>query len=125
MYKVILSVGTPVCPYTGLERVFALTGLRYRNYVNVLGIYELPNTSSNPSTTFSVYRVDLESRTNSLIPPEKLLGFAHTHPNNRHERKPSWEDIEGIRDSHIGLVMSGKSLVFYNSKGIEPHYLLE
>ena len=123
MYKVILSADKPVCPYLGLERVFAIIGLRYRNYINILGFHELPNTSSNPSIKFSVFRVDLLPVENSLIPPEKLLGFAHTHPNNEHE--PSWEDIEGMREGYIGLVMSGKSLVWFNDKGVVPYYLLE
>ena len=123
MYRVILSADKPVCPYLGLERVFAIIGLRYRNYINILDFYELPNTSETPTTKFSVYRVDLLPIENSLVPPEKFLGFAHTHPNGEHE--PSWEDIEGIREGDVGLVMSGKRLVFYNNKGISTHYFLE
>lgn len=114
--KVIYRTPLPVLPYDGVERVYALCGLRYGHYVVITEVCELPNRSPFPEETFTVYTSDANVIRHSLTPPEIVLGYAHTHPLPHFN--PSDEDIEGIDATMLGLVACGDNHQWYNHKGL-------
>ena len=124
VHKVIWGVLPVHIPYEGLERVFAICGYKYSSYYVITKMIELPNNSPFPDITFSVLTKDLDAKKDSLLPPECVLGFCHTHPDN--EPEPSLSDIDGIAHGMLGLVVSNSSTHnWYTSKGtINPLILL-
>ncbi len=114
--KVLLPTPLGIVPYDGLERVYVLTGLTYRQYVVVQRVVEVPNVSLSPEKTFAVLKSDTRKVRESLTPPESVLGYAHTHPYPYYA--PSFDDIEGISAGMIGLVVCNDSYEFYNNDGL-------
>jgi hypothetical protein len=105
--KVVWAITMPTIPYEGLERVYVLTGLRYRNTRIITGMHEVPNVSPFPVDTFTVLQRDVKVITVSLPPENVVLGYAHTHPDNF--PMPSINDICGIAHGMLGLVISNET----------------
>jgi proteasome lid subunit RPN8/RPN11 len=102
--KVVWAVPMLSVPYEGLERVYVLTGLSFGHTRIITGYIEVPNVSPFPVDTFTVLQKDVREVTDSLTPPNVVLGYAHTHPDNF--PNPSINDIQGIARGMLGLVIS-------------------
>jgi proteasome lid subunit RPN8/RPN11 len=111
----VLCEAFPVYDWNGFERVYAIVGVRFRNYVIIDRFVELPNDSDIPAKTFSVSARDLKPVATSMTSEESVLGFAHSHPPL--QSIPSDEDIEGISDDLLGLVLCGDSHAWYDARG--------
>ena len=105
----------PAYNWNGFERVYAIVGLQYKEYVVVDRFCEVPNSSDVPSDTFTVTAKDLIVIATGLSSAESIIGFAHTHPPA--QCLPSDDDIAGITDNLFGLVLCENKRVWYNQNG--------
>lgn len=118
--RVVWAIPVPSLHYEGKERVYVLSGLRYRQSRIIMGVHEVPNHSPFPEDTFSVLQKDVNMVFDSLPSPQVVLGYAHTHPAGFPE--PSINDIYGIARGMIGLVVSENDTHRWYVRGrtIEP-----
>ena len=113
----------PAYNWNGFERVYAIVGLLYKNYLVIDRFCEIPNSSDTPKDTFTVVVKDLFIIATSLSYAESIVGFAHTHPPSM--PIPSDEDILGIGNKLFGLVLSENQRVWYTKSGeIVVNYLM-
>lgn len=105
----------PVYNWNGFERVYAIVGLVHNDYLVIDRFCEIPNHSDTPEETFAVIAKDLMIIATALLPPESIVGFAHTHPPTHYI--PSDEDIAGIGKGLFGLVICENKRVWYSESG--------
>ena len=105
----------PVYNWNGFERVYAIVGLVHNDYLVIDRFCEIPNGSDTPKETFTVIAKDLMIIATALLPPESIVGFAHTHPPTQHI--PSDEDITGIGKDLFGIVICENKRVWYSENG--------
>jgi len=118
----VICAGFPAYDWNGFERVYAIVGLKYRDYVVIDRFCEIPNSSDTPKDTFTVVVKDLFVIASSLSSPESIVGFAHTHPPSKY--LPSDEDIAGIGENLFGIVFCEDKRVWYDKSGeIVVNYL--
>lgn len=111
----IVNLYTPVPDYVweGRERVFAIVGSLYRNFVFVERFYEVENSSATPDETFEVLKGSILAA--GIPSSATIIGFAHTHPPA--EYHPSDADIAGLRKGFVGVVICEGITVWYDNKG--------
>lgn len=84
---------------------------------------EVQNIASNPVDDFAISSRDVEIVSNDLLDsPEKIVGFAHTHPDELPE--PSGNDIAGLKKGYLGVVLCGGNLYWYSHiRAVDVQYL--
>ena len=113
VFLVNLYTDFPHCVWLGRERVFAVVGSQYRNFLFVERFVEVENSSVTPSETFEVLKGSLLS---ADIPRNAtIIGFAHTHPPMHYH--PSEEDVAGLREGFVGAVICDGCVVWYDNSG--------
>lgn len=118
-FRVVWAIPVLDVPYEGKERVYVLCGLKYRNTRIITDTWEVPNVSPFPEDTFTVLQKDVREVVDSLSPPKVVLGYAHTHPSGFPE--PSINDIRGITQGMIGLVITDNTRQWYvRGRTIQP-----
>ena len=115
MFKFLIIPFFPTVNWTGKERVYAITGLKYKEYISITGFHEVPNSSDTPADKFIVLSKDLKNVLKSLPRNHQIVGFAHTHPDN--SPKPSIEDKNGIGEGLFGVVICNNQLSWYTREG--------
>ncbi|NBO53647.1 MAG: hypothetical protein EBU84_03425 [Actinobacteria bacterium] len=103
----------PVCSWNGVERVFAVVGSVYRNFLFVERFVEVVNSSATPESSFEVVKGSLLSA--DIPVSATIVGFAHTHPPAHYH--PSDNDIDGLREGMFGAVLCDGIVVWYDNKG--------
>lgn len=111
------------CPvWQGFERVWALCGFRFRDYVSITDCVEVPNSSPFPEDTFRVTVDDVRKCVFSLPENMEILGFLHNHPEECF--LPSFDDLEGIDEGMFGVVACDGNYTWYNRDGVFTPQLL-
>lgn len=106
--------GLHVPEWSGCEQVWVLTGLRYGSFFSLLRRFEVPNSSPKPEENFVVLRKDVWEVEEQLLPPERVIGYGHTHPPTM--TKPSSNDLIGIDSGMIGAVYCEGSVYWYTRR---------
>jgi len=116
LLKLLTTCEYPKPEWEQHERVYAIIGLEYKHWITITRFIELDNTSLIPEDNFIITSSSLLPIVLSLSPPESVVGFAHTHPEEF--PMPSEDDINGIFGDFFGLVLSGDKSTWYNNSGI-------
>lgn len=112
--KVLWNELLPVPTWNDCEQVYVLVGFRYGRFFVISRLVEVPNRASNPREDFVVYTRDVNEVRKSLVPPETVIGYGHTHPALMNV--PSGNDLKGLPSGVIGAVFCDGSIYWYTRK---------
>ena len=76
-------------------------------------VYVVPNRAQDPSSRTLILESDVPQEIRS-----RLIGFAHTHPDDGCDAGPSEEDFDLLREGQIGFVWKHNTwyATFYDSE---------
>lgn len=120
MYTVLVE---PLWGFYGaysIETVKVIIGTRWKNYLSVVSLEEVPNRHPSPAEHFSIH-------TRDVLPfvedGEGIVGIVHRHPPRRPH--PSINDINGIPKGLIGAVWCEGNVSWYDHRGsVDVRYLV-